>query len=263
MKLKLDGEGHAVLQDGKPVYVHDDGKEVPFDAAHTVSTIARLNSEAKGHREAKEALEGQVKAFAGLDPEKAKKALETVSNLDAGKLVDAAAVERVKAEAIKAVEERFAAAAKAHSEELAKVTGERDSIKGQFHNELIGGAFTRSKLIADKITIPADLMQSRFGQNFKMDGGKLVATDNAGNPIYSKQKPGELADFEEALELLVDAYPQRDHILKAAGGGSGSRQGDGKGGAGTKTIKRSDYEAMDMVERGKKVREGYKVVDAA
>lgn len=27
MKLKLDDQGHVVVQDGKPVYVHDDGKE--------------------------------------------------------------------------------------------------------------------------------------------------------------------------------------------------------------------------------------------
>lgn len=32
MKLKLDENGYVVVQDGKPVYVHDDGKEVAFDA---------------------------------------------------------------------------------------------------------------------------------------------------------------------------------------------------------------------------------------
>ncbi|MBK6435180.1 MAG: hypothetical protein IPF83_04385 [Rhodanobacteraceae bacterium] len=29
MKLKLDDQGHAVLQNGMPVYIHDDGKESP------------------------------------------------------------------------------------------------------------------------------------------------------------------------------------------------------------------------------------------
>jgi hypothetical protein len=33
MKLKLDAKGNAVLQDGKPVYVHTDGREEAFDAA--------------------------------------------------------------------------------------------------------------------------------------------------------------------------------------------------------------------------------------
>ena len=68
MKLKLDENGHVVVQDGKPVYVHDDGKEVAFDALQTVATITRLNGEAKTHREAKEQFEAQAKAFEGLDP---------------------------------------------------------------------------------------------------------------------------------------------------------------------------------------------------
>lgn len=32
MKLKLTPEGHAVVRDGKPVYVHADGREEGFDA---------------------------------------------------------------------------------------------------------------------------------------------------------------------------------------------------------------------------------------
>ena len=31
MKLKLTKDGHAVVKDGKPVYVHDNGREEPFD----------------------------------------------------------------------------------------------------------------------------------------------------------------------------------------------------------------------------------------
>lgn len=47
MKLKLDENGYVVVQDGKPVYVHDDGKEVAFDAPQTVQKISTLNGEAK------------------------------------------------------------------------------------------------------------------------------------------------------------------------------------------------------------------------
>ena len=39
MKLKFDEQGHVVVQDGKPVYVHDDGKEVPFDAPQALAKI--------------------------------------------------------------------------------------------------------------------------------------------------------------------------------------------------------------------------------
>ena len=52
MKLKLDANGHVVVQDGKPVYVDDAGQDVVFDAVGTTEAIKRLNGEAKGHREA-------------------------------------------------------------------------------------------------------------------------------------------------------------------------------------------------------------------
>lgn len=42
MKLKLDDNGNAVLQDGKPVYVHDDGKEIAFDALQAGKLRHRL-----------------------------------------------------------------------------------------------------------------------------------------------------------------------------------------------------------------------------
>jgi hypothetical protein len=42
MKLKLDDKGQVVVQDGKPVYVADDGKEIVFDYPATLQTISRL-----------------------------------------------------------------------------------------------------------------------------------------------------------------------------------------------------------------------------
>ena len=128
MRLKLDEQNHAVLQDGKPVYVHEDGKEVPFDAAQAVGKIASLNAEAKQHREAKEAAEAKLKAFDGLDADKAKQALEAVANLDAKKLIDAGEVEKVKAEM-----------AKAYETKLAEAAAETDKVRGQFHQSLLGG----------------------------------------------------------------------------------------------------------------------------
>lgn len=60
MKLKtveVDGKQYAEVQDGKPVYVEDDGKEIAFDAVGTRATITRLNGEAKQHRERAEKAE--------------------------------------------------------------------------------------------------------------------------------------------------------------------------------------------------------------
>ena len=218
MKLKLDENGNAVLQDGKPVYVHDDGKEVAFDAPGTVATITRLNSEAKGHRERAENAEKAVKAFEGIDdPAAAKKALATVANLDAKTLVDAGEIETVKTEI-----------SKAFQLQLDEVTGKAQTFEQQLYAEKIGGSFSRSKFIADKLAVPADMVQATFGQNLKVEDGKVVAYDAQGQKIFSRARPGELADFDEAIETLVSQYPHRDHILKSSGAnGGGAPNGGG------------------------------------
>ena len=75
------------------------------------------------------------------------------------------------------------------------------------------------------------MVQARFGSAFKVEDGKIVAYDNAGNKIFSRSRPGELADFDEALETLVDQYPYKDQILKGSGAsGGGAQQGGGSGG---------------------------------
>lgn len=215
MKLKLDENGNVVLQDGKPVYVHDDGKEVAFDAAATVSTISRLNGEAKSHRERAEAAEKALKAFDGInDPTAAIEALKTVSNLDQKKLIDAGEVEKVKAEI-----------SKAFQSQLDEVSAKAQTLEQQLYAEKIGGSFARSKLIAEKIAVPADMVQATFGQAFKIEDGKVVAYDAHGQKIFSRSRPGEIADFDEALETLVEQYPHKASILKgpqANGTGAGS-----------------------------------------
>lgn len=244
MPFKLTPEGQIATQDVNgqklPIFTGADGKDSPFDGDATIATISRLNGEAKGHRERAEKAEGTLKTFEGItDPTAAIKALNTVKNLDDKKLVDAGEVERVKAEAIKSVQAQF--------EPIVK---ERDTFQSQLYNEKIGGAFARSKFISEKVAIPADMVQAAFGARFKIEGGKTVATDANGQPIFSRTRHGEPADFEEALEILVDAYPHKATILKGTGASGGGASGNGNGGAGgQKTLTRAQFEALSPEAR--------------
>ena len=221
MKLKtveVDGKQYAEIQDGKPVYVEDDGKEVAFDAAGTRSTITRLNAEAKDHRVRAESAEKIVKAFEGIDdPAAAKKALGIVANLDAKTLVDAGEIEKVKTEI-----------SKGYQAQLDEANGKSQTLEQQLYAEKIGGNFARSAFIAEKLAVPADMVQATFGQNLKIEDGKVVAYDSQGQKIFSRARPGELADFDEAIETLVSQYPHRDHILKSSNAnGGGAPNGGG------------------------------------
>jgi hypothetical protein len=249
MKLKLDDQGHVVVQDGKPVYVHDDGRDIAFDAPAAVSRITALNSESKGHREAKEAAELRSKLFEGIeDPDAARHALETLKNIDEGKLMQAGKVEEIKAAAARAAQEQVQAASKASSEELGRIKQELGQRDQTIHGLLIGGSFKGSKLISEKFAIPADMVEARFGSNFKVEDGKVVAYDGSGNKVYSRSRPGELADFDEALETIVDTYTYRDNILKGSGAtGSGAQTSTGRQGG--KSISRSQFDAMSPADQ--------------
>jgi hypothetical protein len=252
MKLKVSDDGVPAVIEGKPVYVTDDGKEIAFDAPGTVETIRRLNGEAKNHRERAEKAERDLKAFEGItDPGAAVKALNTLRSLDEKQLIDAGKAEEVKAAAIKTVEERYK-----------PIVEERDVLMRQLHSEIIGGSFARSKYIADKIAVPADILQAAFGSRFSVESGKMVARDVHGNQIYSPSRAGEPASFDEALEILVEAYPSKAAILKGSGAEGGGSRGSSTGQTGPKTLTRKQFEALAPGEQITKMREGFKVVDA-
>ena len=218
MKLKVDDQGHAILQDGNPIYIHDDGKEIPFDANQAFDKIKALGQECKDWRLKHEKAEERLKTFEGIeDPKSAIEAVKIVKNLDQKKLMDAGEVEKVKAEVQKAMQLKL--------EEKDKELASKDAL---LMKELIGGRFARSNFIKEKLIIPTDLVESKFGSAFKIMDGRVIAFDAQGNQVYSKERPGEPAEFEEALAYLVEAYPNRDSILKgssAAGAGMQQQKG--------------------------------------
>jgi hypothetical protein len=76
---------------------------------------------------------------------------------------------------------------------------------------MIGGRFGGSKFISEKMAIPTEFVRSYFGQNFKIEEGKVVAYDGQGNKVFSRTKPGELASFDEAWNLWSSRIRRRLH----------------------------------------------------
>lgn len=252
MKLKLDANGHVVVENGMPVYEYDDGSAKPFDAAQSAATIKRVNAEAKAHREAKEAAEQRAAAFAGIeDAEAARQALQTVASMDGKLKVE---IERVRGETAKSYQARIDAA-----EAKAK------AIEQSLHGELIGGGFARSKLFDPnhtgmRLAIPPDIAQAKFGAHFAIEGGQLVAKDATGSPILSRTT-GQPASFDEALEALVNGYERKDSILRAdQKAGTGAKPGTA-GNSTNKQIAVSAFDALSPKEQAAKMQEGYVLIE--
>ncbi len=176
MKLKYNEDGTAVIANGHPLYVGDDGREMYFDVA--------------------------------------------------------ASIKRTK------------------------------ELEGELLSERIGANFYRSKFVAEKLTFPADIIRAGFAKSFKLENNVPVAFDKNGNTIYSRLKPGHVADFDEALELLIAASPHKDSIMKKSGtsddsGGNGSSNDHG----GHKTMSRRSFEELPPAGRMAHIRAGGVITD--
>lgn len=249
MKLKtvvVGDKTYAEVQDGKPVFIEEDGKEAAVDVPHMRGTLVTYGRESKQYREAKEALDAKLKGFEGIeDPVAAKKALELAKNLKDGELLTAGKVEELKASLERAATDKVTATTKQFQEQLAATTAERDKFKAELFGEKIGGAFARSKFIAEKVAIPVDFLQAKLGKHFTIEDGKIVARDVAGNVINSSTKFGDPADFEEAVTHLVMNDPARDQVLKGTGSsGSGARHSSNGNGAGGRTMTRGEFDRL-------------------
>jgi hypothetical protein len=130
-------------------------------------------------------------------------------------------------------------------------------------SEQIGTNFYRSKFVAEKLTLPAELIRATFAKSFKLEKGEPVAVDKNGNTIYSRLKPGHAADFDEALELLIDASPHRDSIVKKSGTANGNASGNGSSNdhGGHKTMSRRSFEELPPVQRMAHIRAGGVITD--
>ena len=229
MSWKLDENGSIVVRDGNPVYVDSNGDEKTV----AVDTIARLNKEAKEHRIAKEDALEKLKKFEGIDAEKARIALDTVSKMDASKLIDAGKIDELKAELNGQYQSQLSEKDKAFSD-----------LQTKYDSMVINNVFANSDFIRNNVAVPRDLFEAKFRGNFKVENGEVIVYGNDGNRLYSKDRAGEYATAEEGLRILAESHPNKDTILRAnVGTGTGS-DGSGGGNGGGRYMKRSDFEQL-------------------
>lgn len=231
---KKDADGKIVVDnDGNPIYVNSEGHELALGA----DTVSRLNGEAAGHRQRADKAEKDLKAYEGIDAKAAREALDTVKNLKDGDLIKAGEAERVRKEATALLEAQIAE----RDTKIADATGALTKLR-------LENAFSGSQYIKDQIAVPAPLLQSYFSNSFKDEDGKVYAVDATGQKMMSRKKAGDYADFDEAMQILVESSPFKDNLLKSGGSGSGS---GGAGGSrnGTRVVRRADFDKMSPAEQ--------------
>lgn len=232
-KKKADGSLELDAS-GNPIWLNTAGEAISVDG----STISRLNGEAKSHRQKAEEAITKLAAFEGIDPAKAREAFDKLSKIDQKKLIDSGEVDKVRAEIEKGYTGRV-------NELTDTVTKQQSTID----NMRLDAAFGSSKFVNEKIIVPRDMFQGAFAKHFKQEEGKLVPYDASGNKIYSKTRMGETADFDEALERLVENYPAKNSILKGVNANGSGNNGQGGNRQISRTITRGEFAQLGPVDQ--------------
>lgn len=242
MKLKVDESGVVVVEDEKPVYVDEDGKDIAVDVPQLFSKVKELNGESKQRRLESGDLKKKYKVFSEIEDledwkTKADAALELAKNIDESQLIQAGKVEELKTSMKAAFEGERENAEKSFrlkNQELSDLIVKKD---GTIFSLLVTSKFSQSPFFSGespKTNVLPDMAAKYFGHQFKVekdgeDGLKVVGYNLAGNQIYSRKNPGDLAGFEEAISEIIDEYPMKDRILRTGGAGSGGKGGGGNG----------------------------------
>lgn len=235
MAWKINEEGVVELKDGNPVYIDASGAEKTV----AVDTIARLNREAQEHREAKQAALAKLKEYEGLDAVKAREAIEKLAQYETQVKLDEGKLEEVKSTITRQFQTQLEEKTKAYSD-----------LQKQHEDLLITGVFANSEYIRDNISVPRDLFEAKFRNNFRVEDNKVVVYGNDGNRLYSQERAGEFATTEEGMRILTESHPHKDSLIRANNGsGSGNPGRGGNAGGSGRYMKRSEFERLSPVEQ--------------
>lgn len=260
-KLKLNEDGVPMVKDELPVFVDDDGKESVIDPNQMHSKILQVNQESKTRRERLKELEKRLAPVEDIEDlesfiSSANEALATVQNLEDAKLVEAGEVEKLKAEAIQGLQKQEKKLKDGFAQRETQLQAEIDKHKLSIRQLLISNRFASNELFSGvdrKTHLTPDVAEARFGAQFDViekNGKPTVVGRGLDGEIITSQDPqrfGEHADFDEAMDIIFNQYPNKDQLLRPGHGGSGASGGsDGVGSTSQASkLKRQIAEALN------------------
>lgn len=208
----------------------ESGVKKPSDEeARLLKENMKRKEELRKAAEEKATLEAKLKQFEGIDPEAVRKLLAEQKTAEEKQLEAKGDYERLKQ---RMAEEhgKEAAALKAQIEAL---NAELGKTKGTINELSIGTQFGQSKFISEELTLTPAKARVIYADHFDLEDGKIVGYDKprgAANRTALVDQYGNAVAFDDALRKIVEADPEKDHLLKSKmkpGAGSDSKKPSG------------------------------------
>jgi len=196
MKLKFNDQKQVqVSPEGFPIHVNDKGEEIAVDADRLFGKITDLNAENKKWREAKEALELQIKASSEVSKKNEK-----------------------PSEDLEAIRKQMSEMKNTYEKEKA-------DLAAQLNKEVVFGQFARSDFFQGKeakTVLKPELAYKLFGDRFAVKNGQIVPLEKGGSEMYSRKDPSVVAPFEEAIDVIITEMGVKNDITRVSMGSGAS-----------------------------------------
>jgi len=263
--LVIDTDGNAVLKDGMPLYKYEDGTEQPLNLGETITAnenrVANLEQEKDRHFDSRQKAEKVVQSYGKVTPELAKENAEVVKKLKGKKLYDEHGLEEYQKEWTKDITANITEEWAVKETSWAETeTGLKQEISDM--DKIIFDLAVKTRLSThpyfagdDRKTVyrPQDAAKI-YGDRFSVQREgtvlKVQALDREGKVLLSKKNHGIPAEFDEAVELIVQSDNDGNYDIMRSSNISGPRITGNMDAGGQRAEEGSS--SVDMIRSGLK-----------
>ncbi len=208
------------------------GKSGPTDEeARLLKENMKRKEELKKASEEKLALEAKLKQFEGIDADAVRKLLKEKETAEAAQLEAKGDWERLKAR----MAEEHGKEVSTLQEQLKALQESVGKANSTINDLSIGSKFGQSQFVSEETTLTPSKARVIYGGHFELENGEVVGYDKprgAQGRTAIVDQYGNAVAFDAALRKIVEADPEKDHLLKSKvkpGAGSDTKKQAGSG----------------------------------
>lgn len=195
-------------------------KPKPTDAE--AKLLKELMKRKESEKAAKAELENLKASLNGLDLEEARQLLAAKKEAEEKALEAKGDYERIK----QRMAEEHQKEVDALKAQIAELTGAKTASEQRIADLTVGTQFSQSQFIQEELVLPPTKARALYGQYFEIEDGQVVGYDQprgAANRTALVNAYGQPLPFDEAMRKIIEADPEKDHLIRAkAKQGAGS-----------------------------------------
>lgn len=202
----------------------------------------------------------QAKLYEGIDPAKAKEALEQLQQIQDKKMLDEGKIEELFAQRTGRMKSEFDEQLKAKESIIGQLKGEIEKVGAEKNKFILFTQLQRALEDPELGFQPgvADLVKEQVFREFQYRDEKVVRVDKEGKLVYGKN-----GDAVGLSEFLTEVAKEKPYLVKPSqGGGARDKGNNNNGNNGQKQVNRATFEGFSDLGKFDFVKSGGKVVDA-